>query len=87
MAPRPAPSAPILLSVCRGLREHAAQSHANSGDTSTVFLGLHIEQLSMVLGKGIQGTYAEGYLAVNERMAAGEVMPLVRIQVQPETYR
>jgi hypothetical protein len=36
---------------------------------STVVLGLHIEQLRMVPGNGIHGTYAERRQAVNEGMA------------------
>lgn|GEM_PF-5600560 len=45
-------------------RANNTNSQANSGDTSSVVLGLHIEQLSMVPGNGIQGTYAEMRQAV-----------------------
>jgi hypothetical protein len=45
-------------------------SHANSGDTSTVVLGLHIEQLSFVPGNGIPAMYAERCEAINEGMGA-----------------
>jgi len=48
----------------------STRSHANSGDTSTVVLGLQIEQLRMVPGNGIQETYAERRQPVNEVMAA-----------------
>ena len=40
-------------------------SHANSGNTSTIVLGLHIKQLRMVPGNGIHGTYAERRQGIN----------------------